>query len=420
MKRCAFVAAIVLCAWISHASLIFIPSDYGLSAEAASLANAGVAIGENPFGSYYNPAFLAVTEGEDTAGSQLAIGYLYALPQFDGGPKGDTEKFSESNQAIVLGMELALDSLFKKPYPLSFGLTLVADDNTNAFLHFTDGRSDKGEFQRYGISSVGISAGLGAKVYGPIYLGVGGLVGIQASTTMILRTTMGGKTSDESIEMKASPSLAPVVGIGLDWKKLNVGVTYRGKMVSKVGPVDASTQAVVGGSDLATIPLELYFKDGYVPQQVALGALWRISDLFSVDLQADWLNWSDFSKEVEKKDNARKEIELETKDIFVPRVGIEIDPLSYLAVRLGYRYEETPFDKVGSGNNVVLDNSRHVASLGVGVKVEKPPLLSKPLDFDLTYSLFSLVARDIDTPDGRTFESSGMLHNVLGTLTVRF
>jgi hypothetical protein len=69
---------------------------------------------------------------------------------------------------------------------------------------------------------------------------------------------------------------------------------------------------------------------------------------------------------------------------------------------------------------MILDNDKHIAGFGLGYDWQEPPLLRRPLSFDVSYFGHFLVSREMESSDGVTYESSGMLNGVAGTLTLRY
>jgi len=52
-------------------------------------------------------------------------------------------------------------------------------------------------------------------------------------------------------------------------------------------------------------------------------------------------------------------------DIFVPRVGLEVEPVAGFALRLGYYYQPTPIPEQ-DGPTTLVDLDKHVFSFGFG------------------------------------------------------
>ncbi len=421
MKR--FLLALTLfTAWAvlgsaAQAGLIFVPNTYGLSARSIGLGNAMTAVGDDYSMAFFNPGALGLLET-----NQLDLGYLYAEPNFEGGlENGDDVQFDTANKITLIGFSMDLSEIFTGDRGLGLGLDIAIDNNLKSFLNFEDSRNDNGQFLRYGLCSVTVVTGLGVEIIPQLYLGGGGFVMVKGKNKLIAETDMAGNTKEEEIQVSAEPAIAPIVSLFAPvTPDLTFGVVYRGKGVAEFTEIDAETEALVSDSPLTNLNLVMAFKDTYVPQQVALGGSYWLMEELMVALDVTWANWADYDDEVSKGDVVKEDGEFETKDIYIPRLGIEYTPVENLFLRFGYYFEETPFVDPGIGNTVVLDNSKHVGSFGIGYDATTIPFLNHPLSLGVTYFYHYLVPRTVEAGDGREFESSGDLNGLVGTLTLRF
>jgi len=69
---------------------------------------------------------------------------------------------------------------------------------------------------------------------------------------------------------------------------------------------------------------------------------------------------------------------------------------------------------------VILDNDKHMASAGAGYDWQNPVLLAFPVRFDAAYFMHYLVDNEFETPDGTEYESSGIMHGGVFSMTLRF
>jgi long-subunit fatty acid transport protein len=90
-------------------------------------------------------------------------------------------------------------------------------------------------------------------------------------------------------------------------------------------------------------------------------------------------------------------------DTWTPAVGVRFAAAAGLSVLGGYRFQKSPLDNFGGPTNL-LDNDRHVASLGL--EAELSELVSKSLDASVTLAMeeILLVERN-ETKDYRRFPS---------------
>ncbi len=422
MKRLMLIAVLTLVfvtgAAVAHAGLLFVPTTYGLSARSVGLGNAMTAVGDDYSMAFYNPAALGMLTA-----NQIDLGYMYAATDMTGGPKGDTDavEFDTANKLTLIGFTMDLSTLFKNDHGLGFGFDMIIDNNMKSFMAFEGKRDDNGQFLRYGLTSVTMSTGIGVQIIPQLYLGAGGFVMVTGENKLIAQTDMAGNTKEEQILVNAEPVIAPILSIFAPVHPMvTLGLTYRAKGVAQFTDIEAETQAQVSESPLADLALFMAFKDSYVPQQVAFGVSTKPIESLLIAVDLTWANWADYADEVAEGDAIKDEADFETKDIFIPRLGVEYAPLSNLQLRFGYYWEDTPFNDPGMGNTVVLDNAKHAASFGIGHDMTYMPMLAKAPSIGVSYFYHYLAPRTVESGDGRDFESSGSINGVIGTLTLNF
>jgi len=162
-------------------------------------------------------------------------------------------------------------------------------------------------------------------------------------------------------DLKLHHDVAPNVGLfywPVPW--LSIGLAYRGQLSLKA---EFDVQIVVDGTNL--FPLELEAVTLYQPQQLAGGVAIDPLDWLTLALDVTWSNWSAYEDPFVTIRPIIPQADVEFEDIFVPRVGVEIEPLLGLALRTGYYYQASPLpSQAGSTNLVDLD--KHVVSFGLG------------------------------------------------------
>ncbi len=413
-----FVLTVFFCmSGVTYGSLSFVPNTYGLSAKSVGLGNAMTAVGDDYSMTFFNPGALGALET-----NQLDITYLYAEPRFYGGVYGnDDVEFNVANKLTLIGFTMNLSGLFNNRHGVGLGFDIAIDNNLKSFLAFDEHRDDNGQFVRYGLSSVTMVTALGVKIIPQLHIGLGGFIMIKGQNTLVAETDLAGNTREEEIQVNAEPAIAPIIGIFAPVHDMvTLGAVYRGRGKAEFSEIDAGTDALVSESSLTKLNLLMSFTDTYVPQQAAFGVSVRPIPQLLLALDTTWMNWKDYQDQALEKDVVRGDSDFETKDIYVPRLGIEYSPIEELYLRFGYYYEETPFDGVGIGNTVILDNSKHVGSLGIGWDVSYIPFLAHPLSLGVTYFNHYLAPRTVEADDGREFTSSGDLNGVVGSITLRF
>jgi len=98
---------------------------------------------------------------------------------------------------------------------------------------------------------------------------------------------------------------------------------------------------------------------------------------------------------------------------------VEASPWTNWEIRAGYAFEPSPFTKLGSGNNLILDNDRHRATLGLGYEVH-PSFLRAPVSFDAVLMYFQLAPREHRTQDQQVLWSEGYLVGGGASVTIRY
>ena len=422
MRRILFalllLTAVVCIGAPAGASLIFTPNTYGLSTRSIGMGNAMTAVGDDYSMTYFNPGALGRLET-----SSFDVSYLFASPRLNGGPEGneDAVDFKKDNKILLFGFTANLASLFNKEHGLGLGIQVAADNNSMTLFSFEESRDTNGQFVRYGETNIYVCLSLGAQIIPQLYIGAGGYMSVKGENTLIAKTDLAGKTKQEEIQVKAEPGIAPIVGIFAPVHPMvTIGAVYRGVGGAEFGPLDASTDALVSESSLTKLDLMLAFKDGYVPQQAALGVSVRPTEQLLLSVEGVWSNWSAYTEEIKKGDEVWSDAKLETKDLWIPRLGIEYSPLEMLHLRFGYYWEDTPFTDPGMGDTVVLDNARHVGSLGVAHDIGYIPFMRYPVTVGASYFYNYLQPRVVESGDEVEFESRGHIHGIIGSLTLRY
>ena len=419
MRRATVIAllffALLFCATTAQAALSNVVYQLGFGARGLALGSAYTALGGDASTAFFNPAAMAALEH-----SEIMLSYVYAAPNFTGGPVGDTFTYDTPNQDIQANMALKLNSLFKSNFPLALGLNVALDENGAGFIRFYDVQHPEGYYYMYGPSSFTLNGSLGFGLTDWLFLGGGVVTVLHGPSDFYVTTDLGGRTSKEGLNLESDTIIAPVAAAFLHFTPVDVGLTYHGKTVGSLGPVKVNATATVGDSPLTKLPMDLFYKDSYCPHRVGLGAHWRILDNFNTVGDVVWYNWKNFTDEMSTGDLPRKDKPFEFKDTFVPHIGFEYEPLEHFDLRVGYGYQETPVVDPGDSSNVILDNTKHIISAGLGYTWQNPPLLAYPITFDGAYFMHYLMHRDITTVDSAEYESSGTLNGGALSITLRY
>jgi long-subunit fatty acid transport protein len=389
--------------------------SYGFGARGISMGMAYTMLADDASAAYFNPAAMP-----RLTNSEFALTYMYAQPEFQGGPKGDTYTFDLSNRVIQLNWVTKLNSLFKSNQNVALGLNISLDDNGAAFMRMYDRPNADGYYYFYGPSNFVLNGTLGFAITDWLSLGGGVVTTLHSVSTFEMKTDLAGNTEDEGTTLDADVVFSPIASGMLRFKWVDIAATWHGRTWGQFQPIEVDATAKIGENDLADLPMSLNFKDGYMPHRVGLGTYWRPTDWLNIAADVVWHNWKDFENLIQRDDLPRENIKIETKDLFVPHLGLEFVAYENLFLRTGYSYQDTPIDRPGSSANLILDNAKHIGSAGIGYDWVNPPLLANPVRFDAAYFLHYLVPADIRATDGVDYESSGYMNGMAITLTLRY
>lgn len=422
------IGAIVLLALAVPAlgNMNFIPNTYGLSARSMGMGNSLTASRYDLGMAFYNPAALGMLDH-----SAAGLGYLFAQPRFDSEIDGEKmPDFDTANEIVVVDLVISLKNILTHgKRGMGLGVSLTLDDNGATFVDFRDHRSKQGQYLRYGTSSATILTGLGVEIMPWLMLGAGAIVQMEAEVQMQVNTDLEGNSNNESFDQLASTVLTPTAGVLVPWKDWTFGLTWRAESKGQIGPIDADTLAEVGGSELASLPLSISFRDSFIPMQLAGGAQYMVLDGLLLSLDLTWMQWSRFIEFSEEEDSARDDIKFDFVDTFVPRLGAEFVLFEKHALRAGYSYDMTPVKGIGTYKPyedlnvvgfVILDNDKHVASLGYGYTLEIPKMITYPVQFDLGMQMQYLAPRTAETSDGVKYKSEGILFGGMFNVSLGF
>ncbi|MDP8222364.1 MAG: outer membrane protein transport protein [Candidatus Lernaella stagnicola] len=390
------------------------PFAYGFGARGISMGMAYTALENDVSTAYFNPAAMARIPT-----SEMAFTYLYAQPEFQGGPKGDTFAFDQSNRVLQFNWVTKLNELLKSRRDIAVGLNVSLDDNGAAFIRFYDVQNSDGYYYFYGPHGFTLNFTVGFGVTDWLFLGGGVVTTLHGISTFEMKTDLAGKTSEEGTTLDSDVVFAPITSVLFHLDMVDIALTWHGRTWGQFQPIEVKAAAEVGKNELAELPMKLYFKDNYIPHRVGLGTYWRPTDWMNISADVVWHNWADFTDLIDMDDLPRDNVDLEMKDIFVPHLGLEFEAYNHFFTRAGYSFQPSPVVDGGSDFNMMLDNDKHIATAGLGYNWQNPPLLTYPVSFDAAYFFEYLMDREFET-EGQKYESSGFLNGMAATLTVRY
>lgn len=410
-----------------------LPADVA-SAQALSLFNSQISA------TYYNPSYLAKdTRGELTGALLHAEQDLQAKTLASNGYQvrnGNTLS-SEPSQHVILGMKTDLTSLTEYNRPLYFGFVVGVEKYGDEMLAFTSGTAKEGQFFSYGREPLFLNLGGAMEVTDGLLVGAAARVTLHADATMATNSTLGGVTEYERLEVSATPSIRPILGVSAEPGKLfcgdsdcflknwEVALSWRGYSNTQT---NVSANAVIPQTiDEPGLFLAINTLDSYQPDIIALGVQYR-GERWRAGVTLEQQNWSDLTAEL-KRDSIKDQALLEFDDILIPRFGAEYEIVSGMFVTAGVAMADSPLKNTRSLDVNYFDNDKLIVGLGLAMEFADPPVLAFPLRMDFGYQYqqldereFQLTTTDPMNPSNpyETVSASGDVHIFTGSFTLKF
>jgi len=452
---------------------------YGFSAKGMGMGNAMTATVDDWSSVYYNPAGLGKTyklrptgstpagdmslkrrETSDSTSSssktgyynQLAINALYTMPVFamDISRDGLTEMSDADFAAAVIGIAVDMNVLVTMPDIISsarigVGLGTVLP-NYAAKINDIDLRTHN--FQRFGrnIQVTKIMLGLGMGFMNDLF-GVG--LGANMS--------FGGEGANKltNVQMNSSETQTPEGQTKMDqtsvtfftagayfspgrlWpmmKGLEVGMSFRQESYLQIYPVTNDAQMQVGNMSM---PMVISMYGFYTPHILNWGVAYSIWDMtFSLDCDFEmWSMWNSSPTKqivhqalIDQANAAGEDGSLyalpKLRNIFTPKFGFSYQILDWLTARTGYAYQMafTP-DNANTGKINILDNDKHIVSLGATFDLPRLSFLKGPVSITVGYQFQYLVERDVIKIDPEEYDPGyaygGVVHTVMVETSIK-
>jgi long-chain fatty acid transport protein len=419
----------------------------GFSAEGVAMGNAMVSIAHDWSSVYYNIAGLGRTtyrQPQAEAGSktmalrsksddgaakskeseiypnEIYLGFMYTYPMFEidinrrtsGGIPQKTNAAEELDYAaLMVGVAFDVNNLYKLPEKIisscRLGLGLVTNgDLSVAQVNDVDMRTHN--WLRYGREAKRLSAFVGLGIgFMKDMIGIG--IGVNASfvgegKVSLDNVAVSGAPQVPEGQTKMALALSPfaICGLYFDFGRvvpvlegLSIGSAYRQESYLEIDPFP--TLAIIQNGNIQMTLLLAIF-DYYSPHMATWGisySRWGVTLAFDMEHQL-WSRYKVSSKCKYTFEN-RSGIKLpDYDDIFVYKVGISYDALKWLTIMVGYTYQPTFVpDKSLEGIFNVMDNNKHIASLGASFTVGKFLGTQGPIKITVAYQFQYLEPRDV-------------------------
>lgn len=392
---------------------------------------------------YYNPAGLANSEK-----LQLGLGWGYVHHDLQiGGFNSNVDGDHGFNSGLVVPNKIN-DVVF------AFGLGFHLPDDRIARSRSLPSATPRWEFYDNRTQRVFIGVNFSLKPCSWLSLGAG--LGFSSTSNMKLRLdgeiNFSDPESASTLSSKTRITLDtrryPIMGVQImPMKDLSIGLTYRGEWGSDGGlDVEADANVSLKPFFESNIPIELLLStfsvSTFVPHQFVLGASYSPFENLKVNVDLTYLMWSryrsslgnasvvfnvsipddlppDIGSMINVPDVIPPSVEVPAnfEDRLVPRLGLEYRAINHsdleLAIRGGYFFEITPVPVQTTSRSNLVDNDRHVLSLGLGLSLKDlKPLISGALRINANGSLGILPERThrkgLVDPAG-DYKSGGMI-----------
>jgi long-chain fatty acid transport protein len=416
------------------------PSTYGILPHDVSTAQAMSLFNSQTSAVYYNPAALA-----NDSHSELTTGLFHADHELRAKSLGGSAPANRSSdiidnspsQQLLLGLKTDLSDLSTLKHPMYLGFMLGSEKYAQEMLAFSSETSEGGQFLQYDREPLLLSIGFGTKLWRGINIGASMRITLHSDANLYTMTDLQGNTSNERLNVSAKPVFRPIVGLNMNagdtfcstqscWlDNLDVALSHRAYSNARV---EVNAEAEIPGT--VTSPgliLAITAFDAFQPAITAFGVRYQFGDV-GVGLTGEYQQWSRLTDKL-KEDTIQDQGNLDFKDIFIPRLGLEYSLTENVTLKTGAAWEESPMTNTTSPDVNYLDTDKLIVGLGFSVVAHRLPdhlYMASPVQFDFGYQFHSLSERDFDLSNSsspapyETVRASGDVHVFVGSFTMKF
>jgi len=375
--RLSTVVSSAFLLWLApHSARASVPDLISLGPRSGAMAGTGVAVADDWEATYQNPAGLGLTR------TKLSLGFVYGGHRL----RIDNEPHPMNNPAgvqIGASVPLPLGGILTDRIGIGLGLYLPAGVVNRVNVPYPE--LPRAALLDARTEVVSVLVGAGVRLPWGLRIG-GGVLALAALVGDIsIRPDGSGRITSIS-EEQLTVDYAPILGVG--WSspsdRWQLGLTYRGASASSYL---LRLHTELGDAIPLGLPLISFAGIAqYDPRQLAAEAALRMTPSVQLVAQLAWKQWSQYRYPIEPATaDSPKLPEPGFHDTVVPRVALEYraPTPAWLQVKLrtGYWFEWSPAPATEPEDDAknLLDTSRHVLSVGVGLG-----LIGKvPLDLDL-------------------------------------
>lgn len=406
------------------------PSTYGLlpndvaSAQALSLFNSQVS------SVFYNPANLAKDERGELTG---AIFHAEHDLQADSALFGNNTIMATPSQQLQLGLKTNLTDLTTRRHPLWFGVMLGVEKFSKELMAFNAETSTAGQYFSYGREPLFLTAGFGTQLIPGIDVGASLRLMLHADASFDTRSTLSGDTSQEQLDVSAKPYIRPIVGMNIRWGEAfcNTATCWMDNLETAIawraythGETKINSNVIVPGTIGAPgLPIRVNTIANFQPETASVGVKYDFG-AWRLGVTGEYQAWSRLEDKF-ADDTIRADAAMNFKDIFIPRVGIEVPVGQHLTFTGGVAWEESPVEGSQSLDINYLDADKFVIGLGATLDIPKVPLLAYPMRMDFGYQYQQIDNQKFDLSSTAagvydTVETDGDVHVFSGSITFKF
>lgn len=371
---------------------------FGLGARSVSMSGAMTAAAEGFAASYYNPAALA---NDDRLRIEMGYAYMHPELRLNGRNVG-----VDAHRGFQGGLVMAGD-VFE--HTIAFALSLFLPDRLITRVRALPERQPRFVLYDNRPQRLVLSASLAVEIFEGLTVGAS-LTFLSHTRGKLHVTGDVGFTDSEETQLRTGivedlvAVRYPTVGVHYEpTKELRLGITFRDEFMLRLDLEVLVSGDIVEDGDTtltdASFSMTSFSHTLFTPRQLAFGLAWD-GGCWQVAADLTWAQWSRFptpTAEVSMSLNLPGlPIELpppdvplppDFHDIFVPRLGVEVDvlahPVATLTVRGGYSYEPSPVPPQ-RGRTSFADTDKHAFSVGLGVELHVlESVLPEPIQIDL-------------------------------------
>ena len=409
------------------------PSTYGMFPSDVASAQAFSIFSSKANAVYYNPAALAQDGRGELTGAILHgeadLGYKDAT----GAGPSSRRLSDEPSQQLILGLKADASDLLTTGHPIYLALMLGSEKYGREMLAFESQTTRDGQYLTYGRNPLFLNVGAATPIWRGIDFGASINITLNNKADLDTQLETSGETRYETLEASAKPTYRPIVGFNMNWGEtfcpdgcwmdnLQTAVAFRGYSKTETS-IDATPNVP---QLINTLPIRVSdVIQGYQPDIYSVGIRYdfgRVRLGFTGEAQM----WSDLEEEF-AGDTVKDQGNLQFKDTFVPRVGLEFDFNRSFMFTTGVAWEESPLESNSSQDVNYLDADKLVIGMGLSATFQNPPLLAWPLTVDLAYQYQQLDDRrfDINTtqagdPIPDSVVTDGEVNVFSGSVTLKF